>query len=129
MNLTRIEWGVGWVLLLAATITCLVPGQELPKAFEYNDKLSHLMGHGVLALYFTGLVPRRKWWKVFLYLVLFGVGIEIAQYTMHMGREGDPRDVVANSLGALLGLLAGFLGASRWPELVAWAVGRKGIPQ
>jgi len=129
MNLTRIEWGVGWVLLLAAAITCLVPGQELPKAFEYNDKLSHVMGHGVLAVYFTGLVPRRNWWKIFLYLLLFGVGIEIAQYTMHMGREGDPRDVIANSAGALLGLLAGFLGVSRWPVLVARAVGRKGIAQ
>lgn len=124
MKLTRIEWGVGWLLLVAATVVCLVPDDEVPKLFEYNDKLSHLAGHGALAAYFTGLVPRRRWWKIFVLLLLFGTAIEIAQYFMHAGREGDPRDVVANSIGALLGLLVGFLGVARWPELVNWVLRR-----
>jgi len=127
MKLTRIEWGIGWLLVLAAAVVCLVPGDEVPKPFEYNDKLSHLAGHGVLAAYFTGLVPRRGWWKIFFFLLLFGVAIEIAQYSMHAGREGDPRDVLANSAGALLGLFAGFLGVARWPELVAWVLRRWGL--
>ncbi len=54
------------------------------------------MGHGALAAYFAGLVPRRNWWKIFLYLMLFGVAIEVAQYYMHAGRNGDPRDLLAN---------------------------------
>ena len=126
MTLTRIEWAFGWLLVLTAAIICLVPGHEIPKAFELNDKVSHLLGHGVLAAYFSGLVPRRNWWKIFLYLLLFGTAIEIAQYNMHLGREGDPRDVLANSMGALAGLLAGFIGVSRWPGLVAWVLGRRG---
>ena len=77
----------------------------MPTAFESNDKVSHLVGHGTLALYFAGLVPRRGWWKIFVFLLLFGIAIEFAQYYMHVGREGDPRDVIANSLGAALGLL------------------------
>ncbi len=113
--------------MIAAAVVCLVPGDEVPKAFEYNDKLSHISGHAVLAAYFTGLVPRRGWWKIFVFLLLFGVAIEFAQYSMHEGREGDPRDVVANSAGALLGLLLGFLGVARWPELVAWAAKRCGL--
>jgi VanZ family protein len=129
MNLARIEWGFGIALLLAATVVCLVPGQEIPSAFEFNDKLSHIVGHGALAAYFTGLVPRRGWWKIFLYLLLFGLAIEVAQYYMHAGRNGDPRDLVANCVGVLTGLLAGRLGLSRWPELVSWLLTRRGAAQ
>jgi VanZ family protein len=125
VNLSRIEWTVGIVLLVAATIVCLVPGRELPASFELNDKVSHLVGHGTLAAYFTGLVPRRRWWKIFVLLLMFGAVIEVAQYYMHVGREGDVRDVFANGLGVLLGLLAGLLGVSRWPELVAWVFRRR----
>ncbi len=70
---------------------------SIPGAFEVSDKFSHLAGHGALALYFAGLVPRSRWWKIFAFLLLFGAGIEFAQYAMQVGREGDPRDVVANS--------------------------------
>jgi len=129
MNLTRIEWIVGGVLLAAATVVCLVPGQELPRAFSLNDKLSHIVGHGALAAYFTGLLPRQNWWKIFLYLVLFGVVIEIAQYLMHVGRDGDPRDVLANSIGVVVGLMAGWAGLSRWPTLVTWVLRRSGVAQ
>jgi glycopeptide antibiotics resistance protein len=70
-------------------------------------------------------VARRSWWKIFLFLLLLGAAIEVAQYLMHAGREGDPRDVVANSLGALSGLVAGRLGLARWPELAAWLLVRR----
>lgn len=125
MSLPRILWGLGWVCVVLATVTCLVPGHELPDGLEFNDKTSHVIGHGALALYFAGLVPRRHWWKIFFLLLLFGMAIEIAQYSMHAGREGDPRDVVANSAGALLGLGLGRLGLARWPELIARMLGRR----
>ena len=125
MNLPRVWWVVGVFLVLIALVICLVPGHELPGAFELNDKVSHLVGHGLLAIYFSGLVPRRRWWKIFLFLLLFGAAIEVAQYYMNVGREGDPRDVVANSIGALSGLLLGWLGLSRWPEFATWLFSRK----
>jgi VanZ family protein len=126
MNLTRAEWAIGYLLVAAALVVCLVPGRELPASFDLNDKVSHLVGHGALAAYFTGLVPRKKWWKIFLYLLLFGALIEVAQYFMHMGREGDPRDVLANCIGVLLGLLLGWMGVSRWPALAQFLFGRRG---
>jgi VanZ family protein len=126
MNLARIEWGFGIFLMLAATVVCLVPGREIPLAFNFNDKLSHVVGHGALAAYFTGLVPRRSWWKILLYLMLFGVTIEVAQHYMHVGRNGDPRDLVANLAGVSSGLLLGWVGLARWPELISWLVTRRG---
>jgi len=125
MNLARVWWTLGALLVIAAAIVCLIPFAETPHEFELNDKMSHLIGHGSLALYFAGLVPRRGWWKIFVFLLLFGITIEFAQYYMHVGRDGDPRDVIANSLGALLGLLAARCGLVRWPELAAWLLGRR----
>lgn len=125
MTLTRFWWVLGFLFVGLAVWICLVPGQDLPGAFELNDKVGHAGGHALLALYFTGLVPRRGWWKIFALLLLLGMGIEFAQYHMHAGREGDPRDVLANSTGSLIGLLLGFLGISRWPAWAAWLLGRR----
>ena len=125
MTLHRLWWALGCLLVAAAVVVCLVPGKELPNAFELNDKVSHMAGHGALAMYFSGLVARRGWWKIFVFLLLFGAGIEYAQYAMHAGREGDPRDVLANSAGAAIGLAFAWAGVSRWPELAAWLLGRK----
>ena len=58
----------------------------------------------------------HRWWKIFVFLLLLGAGIEFAQYFMHVGREGDVRDVLANVAGAALGLLLARLGLARWPE-------------
>ena len=125
MNLQRVWWSLGVLFVAFAIVVCLVPVHDVPSTMEWNDKASHLVGHGALALYFAGLVPRRSWWKVFVFLLVFGVGVEFAQYYTHWGREGDPRDVLANSIGALLGLALGRLGAARWPELAAWLLGRR----
>jgi len=127
MNLQRVWWVVGVMLIVAAIVICLMPVNEVISTFEWNDKVSHLVGHGTLALYFSGLVPRRSWWKIFVGLLLMGISIEFAQAYMHMGRDGDPRDVVANAAGAALGLVAGWLGLARWPELAAWLLGRRAV--
>ena len=124
----RMWWGLGVLLVGAAVLICLVPGQDIPGSFELNDKLSHLVGHGAMAAYFTGLVARRSWWKIFALLLLLGAAIELAQYYMHVGRQGDARDVVANSCGAVLGLVLGWLGLSRWPQWADRLLGRRVTP-
>ena len=121
----RVLWGFGVVIVLAALVVCLMPGQELPGSFKINDKAGHLIGHGLMALYFAGLVPRSRWWKIFVFLLLFGIVVEFAQYYMDVGRDGDPRDVIANSAGALLGLLLARLGLARWPLLAAGLLGQR----
>ena len=125
MNLQRAWWTLGGLLIAAAIVMCLVPMHEIPRPFTWNDKASHLVGHGTLAVYFAGLVPRRSWWKIFVFLLLMGTAIEFAQHYMQWGREGDPRDVFANSVGSLLGLAVGRLGGARWPEFAAWLLGQR----
>lgn len=125
MNLQRFWWAFGILLVILAIFVCLVPGTEIPSSVEWNDKLSHLVGHGVLSLYFAGLVPRRNWWKVFVWLLLLGIAIECAQAVLPTGREGDPRDVLANASGTAFGLFLAWLGLARWPQWAAWLLGRR----
>ena len=125
MNLARSWWALGVVIVLAALVVCLMPGHELPRAFEMHDKVQHIIGHALMAMYFAGLVPRRRWWKIFVFLLVFGVCVEFAQYYMQVGRNGDPRDVLGNCIGALLGLLVARLGLDRWPDFMAGLLGRR----
>jgi len=125
MNLQRVWWAFGAVLVVAAVFVCLAPVPEMPDTFDWGDKTFHMIGHGMLALYFAGLVPRRAWWRIFVCLLLGGIVIEFAQFYMQVGRNGDPRDVVANAAGAILGLGAARLGLSRWPDLAAWLLGQR----
>jgi VanZ family protein len=118
-------WRLGFLLVGVAVLVCLVPGHDIPGSFELNDKLSHLIGHGAMAAYFSGLVQRRSWWKIFLFLLVLGAAIELAQHSMHLGRDGDARDMVANSCGAFLGLVLGWLGLSRWPQWADRLLGRR----
>jgi VanZ family protein len=121
-------WGLGVLLVIVAIYYCLVPNEEIPRAFDLNDKLNHVLGHGLLAIYFAGLVARRSWWKVFALLLALGVGIEFAQHYMGLGRQGDVRDVLANCTGAALGLLLAGLGLWRWTHWAGWVLGQRVTP-
>lgn len=115
----RFWWALGVVLVIAALVVCLMPMPSVPQAFDFNDKVWHILGHTALAVYFTGLVERRRWWKILVGLLVFGIFVELAQHYMNMGRQGDIRDVLGNIAGDLLGLLLGYLGLSRWPQWLA----------
>ena len=123
--MTRFWWALGVVLVVAALVVCLMPNPELPKAFDLNDKVWHILGHTALATYFTGLLPRSSWWKIFVFLLAFGITVEFAQHHMQWGRQGDWRDAMGNAVGDLLGLALGWLGLSRWPHWMAWLFGRR----
>lgn len=118
-------WGLGVLILAVAVYYCLAPMHELPGVFDYSDKLDHVLGHAALAAYFSGLVPRRSWWKLFLFLLLLGIAIEFAQHYMRLGRQGDARDVIANTVGVCLGLLLARLGLSQWPQWFARLTGQR----
>jgi VanZ family protein len=72
------------------------------------DKLEHFtayFGLASMATMMLGLRPKLAW--AILGIILFGGALEILQgYT---GRDPDIMDFTANSIGAIGGLLAGFL--------------------
>jgi VanZ family protein len=95
------------ILTSAALITVLI--MSLRPAVDMGgpahiDKVAHLGAYGVLA----GLArlgwPKLWGGSIFLGLALFGIGIEIAQHLMPLGRTGSLADTATNLLGAALAL-------------------------
>lgn len=103
----RVLWR-GLLALLFVTITWLALTPAPPPAAGLNwDKANHLLAFGALA--FVGvwaLWPQpQQWGKLSAVMLAYGIAIEIAQSQMPP-READGMDVLADSLGVLLGLLA-----------------------
>lgn len=57
-----------------------------------------------LGLFFVLLFGRRQWWLAIVVGLLMTAGIEFAQQFID-GRVSDPRDLVANGLGTVMGTL------------------------
>lgn len=108
---------LGWAFILFAVIVCLLPGKALPNT-GVNDKIEHWMLYAFLTVWFCGLYPRSRYVFIATALFLMGGGIELAQGAMHMGREADIRDVVANTAGIVVGLLLALAGLGGWAQWI-----------
>ena len=105
------------VVVGAALYTCLAPIEMLaPELGLFSDKLEHSVGYVALALWFGGLFPPSRYWAVGLGLLGMGIGVEILQGAMDLGRHADVRDVLANSLGIVAGLLLARVGLGQWAQ-------------
>ena len=121
----RLWQTVGWTLIVALLVVCLMPAADLPKT-GVSDKFEHTMAYAVLSLWFAGLYARSRYWAIGLGLFAMGVGIELAQGAMHMGREADYRDVIANSTGIVVGLTLAALWLGGWAEWIdGWTRARE----
>lgn len=99
-------WLALWIAMIALVLVgSLMPAQRLPApAFAGVDKLQHLVGYTALAAYAVLLFARLRLQAVAIAgLVTLGVGIEFAQEAFTASRRADVADVVANTLGVLLG--------------------------
>jgi hypothetical protein len=76
---------------------------------EFAANVAMFAPIGLLLLLLLG---RRRWWAAILAGPLLSLVIETAQIAIP-GRVPDARDLVSNSLGAVLGVVAGLL--VTWP--------------
>ena len=96
--------GLTFAALLVVLVMSLRPSVSIGDV-PHADKLVHLAAYAVL----SGLA-RLGWPKVwggliFAGLAVFGIGIEVAQHTMNLGRTGSIVDILANLLGTALPLV------------------------
>lgn len=115
-------WRRASALLVAVIVVAtLMPQAQVPVTAEDVDKVEHLAAYVLLAVWFTGLVPRREYWKVAAGLASLGIVLEFLQQAMALGRSGDALDVVANVLGLAIGVGLAFWWTGGWAlRFEAW---------
>ena len=79
----------------------VAPAWARPEHYGYLLNILLFVPMGALAV----VITRRPWWLVTLAAALASSAIEIVQ-SLYLTRFGDPNDVVANTLGALIGAVA-----------------------
>ncbi len=114
-------WVAGAVLItLVIAVGSLVPG-PLVAAVSGYDKLEHLGAYLVLTVWLAGLVERRHYLRAALAVLLFGIGVELAQGAFTATREPEWADVAANAAGVGVALALALAGAGRWTQRIeAW---------
>jgi VanZ family protein len=116
-------WAIGLGVAAVTLLLSVLPGNQLPTQ-GFHDKINHLLAYVVLTIWFCGLTTRARWWAVVVWLVAFGVLVEVLQAVMPFGRTGEPLDLVANSIGIGLGLIGAYAGFARWPAWIERALPR-----
>ena len=118
-------WIAASVLLVAGivflSLAPIAPDLSLP---TNADKVEHALAYVCLALWFTGIVARRQFWKVALGLFALGMSIEFLQAAMPYGRQGDPWDLLANVVGIAAGMAIGARRTGGWALGVEAWLGR-----
>jgi VanZ family protein len=100
--------------VLLAVISWLALSAAPPKTVDLGwDKANHALAFASLAFSAVWALWQRprQWLRLVAVLLAYGIGIEIAQSFLPP-READWHDVVADSVGIVLGLLAA------WP--IVW---------
>ena len=114
----RRAWVAGGVLLGATIVVgSLLPGQVI-SPFSIWDKFMHAAAYGALTLWFAGLLERPRYWLAGLLCFVLGVLVELAQATLTSTRLAESADLVANGLGAALGLALAYAGLGGWARHV-----------
>jgi VanZ family protein len=109
---------IGWILVVLAFIASLVPRRDLPEFGGVSDKLEHIVGYGVLTLWFAGIYPKSRYPMIGVALLAMGIVIELVQGAMNIGRQADLRDVYANTLGIVSGMTLALAWFGGWAQRV-----------
>ena len=96
---------IGALLASAILILCLIPPSNKISSIEGLDKVEHALAFLALTAWFAALIERPGYWALSIMLLGLGVGIEIAQYLMALGRSAEIFDVIADTVGIILGVI------------------------
>ena len=118
LRLSGLWWSIGWALVIYIVVSCLEPPRYVPNLHLW-DKAEHALAFFGMSVWFGGLVRRSRYPLIAILMLLLGGGIEIAQGAMHLGRDEDIMDWLADGVGiacALVVLYLGLGGLTSWLE-------------
>ena len=113
------QWRLAGVLLFVLALTgALLPeipiwDSGLSDRIPYSDKGLHIFTFAFLAVWLSGQYAKESYWRIIVGLFVFGVLIEIVQGTLSY-RIADWKDLLADGLGIVIGLVIALLGAGGW---------------
>ncbi len=95
---------IGYLLVFAVTVLCLIPNPPDTSGVSFGDKIVHTLGYFCLFLWFSQIYERKAHYRPVIGLILLGVAIEFAQ-GLTSYRAFEIADMVANTSGVFLGWL------------------------
>ncbi|MGC4028051.1 MAG: VanZ family protein [Steroidobacteraceae bacterium] len=113
----RLWFAAGLLLAGLVAVMSLLPPADLPKVHVW-DKAEHAGAYFLLAFWFGSVIFRRDLPGLVIALLIFGAAIEVAQGAMGLGRQADWHDLLADGIGALLGVLLVLTPLGHWPHWV-----------
>jgi VanZ family protein len=101
----QIHARIGWLLVATVTVLSFVPGVPIPQTVPgYSDKVAHALVYCGLTMWFVVAVLRHRWRVISAWMFLLGAALEACQAIVPY-RMASLEDIVANSVGIILGLL------------------------
>ena len=101
MESKRVDFYFTFLVGFGIAYGTLFPLPEFP-INQNNDKLTHIISFLIL-VFPISFLRQDKIIKVIFFSMIFGIGIEIIQ--PFVNRYGDINDVIANSIGILIGTI------------------------
>ncbi|MCR9265130.1 MAG: VanZ family protein [Flavobacteriaceae bacterium] len=107
---------IGWVLFITTLSLFSFSEMDLDEGrwnIPYADKITHFIFYLVFGVLGCLLVRERTKGQmelvkasrlIFLVAVVYGIGIEVLQYTLTTDRMAEFGDVLANTFGAFVGI-------------------------
>jgi len=92
------------ILLVAIWVVCLIPVPDIKPLHGFNllDKWTHFVMYGVFSFVWCYEFKRISWHTIVLPIVMGGM-IELAQAYLTTCRSGEWADLLANSIGVVIG--------------------------
>lgn len=105
-----IFWTITIIVLSLIAINQDIDPLKIPN----KDKIVHFMFYFIFVILWYSYFKNENFHKkyglmVVVVAIIFGILIEICQATLTTSRQGDPMDVLANSTGAILGIIFSIL--------------------
>lgn len=95
---------VFWFGFITTIVLTLMPSRDIPQTFIFWDKAQHTLAFFLLMLTGSIAYAKKPHW-VLIGLVCYGASIEVMQKYFTTTRSGDVYDLVADTVGILLGWL------------------------
>ena len=116
LRFPKVWIGLGWLLVAGVSFGSLLPAPNFD--IVDNDKLVHFSSYFLLTIWFCGLYGKRRNYIV-IAAVLIGLGalldlLQGATSTRHF----DIYDILANTIGVLLGFVLALVLIGGWCQTV-----------